>query len=429
MFKNAKFARYSVMLMLLGVFYMFLYSGLQNDHINILTPYLAQTYGWDDLKITNPVTYGALVVILFYLIIGAAFVKFGVKKILVPCIVLLALGCLGIAVAGENYGLYFVSLFLVRIMVVPLQMGGFMLSANWFIKYRGRVLGVVTAGSPLFSIVGIGVLTAMANSLGLKTAYMAIAGIVILIGILTALFIKDNPEDAGLYPDGADQAPLSESAESEDVTLKMILTDSRAWKLIISYGILQFVIVAMMAYMAVRFITLGTPEDVPNLFVSKALLWLSIGAAVGIPMSYVLGVIDDKLGSIKASLVLIVLYFFAVIPLAIMPVGGSVPLMAVWAFGVACMTGGMPTMHPCVTSYVYGRKQYMAANKWIMTIQAIPMAFAVAFMGAMNQMGQLTTAYYVLMGLLVVAFITVLTMKNIPDANAADREYGIKKTA
>lgn len=430
MFKNAKFARYSIMLMLLGVFYMFLYSGLQNDHLNILTPYLAQNYGWDDLKITNPVTYGALVVIIFYLIIGAAFVKFGVKKILVPCIILLALGCLGIAVAGENYGLYFASLFIVRIMVVPLQMGGFMLAANWFIKYRGRVLGVITAGSPLFSIVGIGVLTAMANSLGLKTAYMTIAGIVILIGILTALFIKDTPEDAGLFPDGSDRAPLSEGQDTGvTVSLKEILTDSRAWKLIISYGILQFVIVAMMAYMAVRYITLSTPEDVPNLFVSKALMWLSIGAAAGIPMSYVLGWIDDKLGSIKASLVLIILYFFAVIPLAIMPVGGSAPLMAVWAFGVACMTGGMPTMHPCVTSYVYGRKKYMAANKWIMTIQAIPMAFAVAFMGAMNQSGQLTTAYYILMGLLVVAFITVLTMKNIPDANAADREYGSKQTA
>ena len=83
-------------------------------------------------------------------------------------------------------------------------------------------------------------------------------------------------------------------------------------------------------------------------------------------------------------------------------------------------------MHPCVTNYVYGRKKYMAANKWIMTIQAIPMAFAIAFMGKFNQMGQLTTAYYVLMGLLVIAFITVLTMKNIPDANAADREYGKK---
>lgn len=429
MFKNAKFARYSIILMLLGVCYMFFYSGLQVDHLNILTPYLAQNYGWDDLKITNPVTYGALVCIILYLVIGALFVKYGVKKVLVPCMGLIALGCLGIAVAGENYGIYFISLFIVRIMVVPLQMGGFMLSANWFIKYRGRVLGVVTAGSPLFSIAGIGLLTWMANSLGLKMAYMTIAGVIVLIGVLTALAIKDTPEDAGLFPDGAEQAPLSETHETEDITLAMILKDSRAWKLIISYGILQFVIVAMMSYMAVRYITLGTPEDVPNLFVSKALLWLSVGAAAGIPMSYVLGWIDDKLGSIKASLVLIVLYFFAVVPLALMPVGGSVPLMVVWAFGVACMTGGMPTMHPCVTSYVYGRKQYMAANKWIMTIQAIPMAFAVAFMGAFNQMGKLTEAYYVMMALLVVAFITVLAMRNIPDANAADREYGQKVTA
>lgn len=427
MFKNAKFARYSIMLMLLGIMYMFMYSGLQNDHINILTPYLAQNYGWDDLKITNPVTYGAIVVIVLYLIIGAAFVKFGVRKILVPSLILLALGCVGIAVAGENYSIYFVSLFIVRIMVVPLQMGGFMLAANWFIKYRGRVLGIVTAGSPLFSIVGIGTLTAMANSLGLKTAYMAIAGILILMGVLTAFGLKDKPEDAGLFPDGAEEAPLSERNDAGiSVSLKEVLTDSRAWKLIISYGILQFVIVAMMAYMAIRYITLGTPEDVPNLFVSKALLWLSVGAAAGIPMSYVLGYIDDKLGSIKASLILILLYFFAVVPLAIMPVGGSVPLMVVWAFGVACMTGGMPTMHPCVTNYVYGRKKYMSANKWIMTIQAIPMAFAIAFMGYFNQMGQLTTAYYVLMGLLAIAFITVLTMRNIPDANAEDREYGKK---
>ena len=179
----------------------------------------------------------------------------------------------------------------------------------------------------------------------------------------------------------------------------------------------------MMAYMAVRYISLSTPENVPNLFVSEALIWLSVGAASGIPMSYVIGWIDDKLGSIKASLVLNILFFFAVVPLAVMPVGGSEVLMVVWAFGVACMTGGVPTMHPCITTYVYGRKHFMAANKWIMTIQAIPMAFAVAFMAAFNDAGMLTNAYYVLIGLLVVSFVTILTMRRIPDANAQDRDY------
>lgn len=428
MFKNKKFARYSIIFMILGVIYMFFYSGLQNDHINILQPYLKSTYGWTDLQITNPVTYGSIVVIVFYLLCGTAFVKFGVRKFMVPCMIILGLACIGLALAGDNYVVYAISLFVVRVLVVPLQMGGFMLCANWFIKYRGRVMGVITAGSPLFSVVGINVLTRLANSVGIRSSYIVIGIIVCLIAVLTAVFMKDKPEDAGLYPDGSDTPPVSEGVEeSENVTFKEIITDKRAWQLIISYGILQFVINAMMAYMAVRYISLSTENDIPNLFVSKAIVYLSIGAILGIPMSYVLGWIDDKLGSMKASLILNILFLFAVVPLAIMPKGGNTVLMLTWAFGVACMTGGLPTMHPCVTSYVYGRKKYQAANRWIMTIQAIPFAFSVAYMAAMNQIGKLTEAYYGLLILLVISFITILTMLKIPDANEADRDY-IKDT-
>ncbi len=423
MFANKKFSGQAIIFMVLGLCYMFFYSGLQNDHLNVLTPYLQQHYGWDDLKITNPVTIGSMVVIILYLVVGAAFVKFGVKKILVPSLFLMAMGCVGIAMAGKSYGIYSVSIFLVRILVVPLQMGGFMLCANWFIKYRGRVMGVITAGSPLFSIIGIAAMTTLAEQYGLTT-YTFIAGILLLIAIATAIWMKDTPEDMGLNPDGVDHRPYSEAAEhGEHITLKQLLSEIRAWQLIISYGILQFVIVAMMSYMAVRFISLGTAEDVPNLFVSKALGWLSLGAAAGIPMSYIIGWIDDKLGSVKASLVLNTLFVFAVVPLAIMPVGGDPVLMMTWAFGVACMTGGVPTMHPCITSYVYGRKHYMEANKWIMTIQAIPMAFALSFMGSFNAAGKLTSAYFILLGLLVLSFLTILTMRRIPDANSADRDY------
>ncbi len=423
MFTNKKFLRYALIFNIIGIMYNFFYSGLQNDHLNILTPFLQSTYGWDDLTITNPVTIGALVTIIVYLIIGSAFVKYGARKVLVLSILVLALGCVGISFAGISYTIYAIGIFIVRIMVVPLQMGGFMLAANWFIKYRGRVLGIITIGSPLMSVIGIGLLTSLVGSFGLNT-YIMIAVALVVMAIVTAFGLKDKPEDVGLYPDGAESAPASEAEVSDEtVTLKSLLADSRAWKLIISYGILQFVIMCMMSYMAVRYISLSTPNDIPNLFVSKGLFWLSIGAASGIPMSYVLGWIDDKLGSIKASIVLNILFLFAVVPLAIMPQGGNDALMAIWAFGVACMTGGLPTMHPCITSYVYGRKEYMAANKWIMTIQAIPMAFALTFMGALNQAGMLATAYYILIGLLVVSFVTILTMRNIPDANAADRDY------
>jgi sugar phosphate permease len=300
-------------------------------------------------------------------------------------------------------------------------MGGFMLAANWFIKYRGRVLGIITAGAPLFTILGIFILNRVYTAYGkIDSAYAIMGAIVVLLAVFFAVFMKDDPEHAGLFPDGADHKPASEDQEAEEVTLKEILTARKAWQLIISYGIMQFVIVAMMGYMGQRYAQLGGGDDLWNLKASK---FLMVGAALGIPMSFVLGWIDDKLGTIKASIFLNVLFLIPVIALAFMPEGGDSVMMALWAFGVACMTGGVPTMHPCSVSYVYGRRKYQDANKWIMTIQGIMAAFALYYMGYFFEIEKPALAYYGMLIMLVISLITIFTMWNIPDANAADRNY------
>jgi MFS family permease len=428
MFKNKKFGIQTIIFMILGFIYMFFYVGLQNDHINILTPFLSDIHGWTDYQITNPITIAAVVVIIFYLIVGIALIKYGIKVILVPSVLLVAAGCAGIAAAGENYWIYAVSAFLIRTLVIPFQMGFFMLITNWFIRYRGRVMGVITAGSPFFSVVGIGTLTAMVTSMGFD-AYYIVAGVLVLLALATQFGVTDTPEEKKFYPDGNDHPPVSEEHFVEkDISLGEILRDSRAWKLIISYGILLFIIICAMAYMAVRFNSLA-PADQPegtSFFVTFALPYLSVGALMGIPVSYLLGWVNDKLGSIRTSLLLTFLYLFAVVPLAFMPVGGSTGLAIAWAFGVAFMTGGTPVMHVCATSYVYGRKLYMAANKWIMTIQAIPSALCLTFMAYFNETGQLTNAYYIMLGMLAVCFVALLAMLNIPDANAADKKPLLK---
>lgn len=431
MFKNKKFMKWSLPLLLLDVLYMFFYSGLQNDHINVITPYFLNK-GWTATQINNPITVAGYAVIIFYLICGTAMIKFGPVKFMTPCIIVLGLATAGVGLSEgmDKYMLYFVCLFLVRMLVVPLQMGGFMLCSNWFIKYRGRALGLVTIGSPLFSIVGISTLTKMTNSMGIKTAYMLTGGIVLVMGILTMMLVKDTPESVGLYPDGSD-TPATDENESEEISLKELLSGKQAWQLIISYGLLQFIIVAMMAFMIVRYTFVFGENGLGPVYT-----WLAIGAALGIPMSYLLGWVDDKVGSIKASLLLCFLYLFAVIPLTIVKPDSSVALICTWAFGVACMTGGMPTMHPAITSYVYGRKKYQGANKWIMTIQAVIMAFAIPYMvyfiGAATANGapdytKMTPAYVGMLVMVVIAFFTILSMWNIPDANLADREYGQKK--
>ena len=98
-----------------------------------------------------------------------------------------------------------------------------------------------------------------------------------------------------------------------------------------------------------------------------------------------------------------------------------------WGFGVACMTGGVPTMHPCITSFVYGRREYQSANRIIMAIQLIPSAVAAMMMVTLIQAGKGKLAFGILLVVIVIGLIATCSMLKMKDANAADRMYGDKK--
>ena len=430
MAKNKKFLGYGIILSILGIIFMFLYSGLQNDQINIIQAYSA----WDNNMTMLPMTVGNFVCIVLTFIYGTMFIKFGVKKSLIPVIIISAVGCLGIAAAnglkcngGEgNFALFFVSLFVVRCTCMMLQMAGFQLVASWFIRLRGRIMGIVTVGSPLFSVIGTaGMTNLITHKFGgdYRPFYIGIAVILVVVAILVALLVKDTPEQAGLYPDGADHPPVSEENDEVKLTLKDILTSAKGWKVIISFGALTFIINACMGSMVVRYMILGGGTlDVWMV----AVKYLAIGAILGIPMSYVFGFLDDKIGTVKASIVLGICELLPIIGLALQPQGGSVPLMLVWGFGVACMTGGVPTLHPCIMAFSYGRREYQSANRIIMAIQLIPSAVAAQIMVGLLGKGQAMAAYGMLLVVLIIGIIALISMLKMKDANAADRDYGKK---
>lgn len=434
--KSKKFLGYGILLCVLGIIFMFLYSGLQNDQINIIQSFITDKGGgWSANATQLPMTVGNVICIILTFIYGTLFIKFGVKKPLIVVMIITAIATLGIVAANGldcnggaasgNYPLFFISLLIVRCGCMILQMAGFMLVANWFIKYRGQIMGIVTMGSPIFSVVGTGVMSNLIlNKFGgdYRPFYVGIAVIIVVICLIVGFAVKDTPEEAGLYPDGADHAPKSEESDEVKLTVGQVLKEKKAWLLIVSFGAFQFIINACMGSMAIRFITLGGTE----LWVNTAVKYLAIGAVLGIPMSYVFGFLDDKFGSVKASIILGICEFIPVLALMMQPEGGSVPLMLVWGFGVACMTGGVPTMHPCITSYVYGRKEYQSANRIIMAIQLIPSAVAAMMMTVLITSGKATVGYAILIVVIIVGLISTIPMLKMKDANAADRMYADK---
>ena len=437
MLKNKKFARYAIAFNLLGILFMFMYSGLQNDHYNIITTYS----GWTASQIQLGRTIAEYVCIALTFVYGTFFMKYGVRKTLIPCIALCALGCVGITTANGlainggvgNFALFSLSSFVLRCCCMCFQMAGFQLAANWFIKYRGRVLGIVTLGSPLFSVVGVGGMTNLIQAQwngDYRFFYIGVSVVLVAIAICVRFFLRDTPEEVGLYPDGADHAPISESnVEEIHLTVKQVLSEKRAWILIVSYGAFQFIINCCMSSMAVRYMSLDPDFQAgiapPTVWLS-ATTWLSVGAILGIFMSYVFGWIDDKFGTVKASLALGITELIPVCMLMFMPVGGNIPMEIFWGFGVACMTGGVPTMHPASITYAYGRREYQSANRIIMAIQLIPSAFAAMMMAALIESGRATLAYGICLVVIAIGLIATLMLRSVPDAMAADRDFAKK---
>ncbi|MCD8301016.1 MAG: MFS transporter, partial [Clostridiales bacterium] len=346
---NKKFLGRAILLCVLGIVFMFLYSGLQNDQINIIQAYItADGGGWSSTMTQLPMTVGNFICIILTFVYGTLFIKFGVKRPLMIVMAITAVAVIGMILANGldvnggaangNYPLFFISLCIVRCGCMILQMGGFMLVANWFIRFRGQIMGIVTLGSPVFSVVGTaGMTNLIANRFGgdYRPFYWMVVVLIAVVILLVGVGIKDTPEQCGLYPDGADHPPVSEQEEEVQLTVKQVLTMKKSWMLIVNFGAFQFIINACMGSMAVWYMSLGGLD-----VWLTATKWLAMGAAIGIPMSYVFGFLDDRLGSVKASIILGCCEFIPVLCLMLQS-GSNVGLMIGWGFGVACMTGGV----------------------------------------------------------------------------------------
>lgn len=406
-FVKKGFRSQSWTILILGFFLMYFCSGLNVDQMNALTPYYTSTYGWTATVITSPVTVASLITIPLGFVFGSLLMKFGIRKPLSVVCVLLGASTILLAFAGDNFQVYWIALLLVRTLPIGLSMSVSMLCTNWFIKKRGWALGIVTAGCPLCSASIITLLTYGIRYLGFSVTYTLMGVILLVLGVLSFLLVKSSPEECGLYPDGADSLPAQEE-EVANLRTVDVLKNPNTWLVTVSFGCLNWIIVAVMAFYVTTLALTGTSE-------ATYLLWLSIGSVLGIPLSYLLGVLDDKLGTVKSCMILCVFYLIVLVGMLVVQ-ANQVFLIGLIAFGIAGMTGGTPNLHPSLTVYCFGRKNFQAAYRWINSLQSIIVSFAVAFMAAILDLtGGLKLGYVIMIGMVIVAFVCFLIIGRKPD--------------
>ena len=119
---------------------------------------------------------------------------------------------------------------------------------KWFVRNRGKAVAFVGLGIPFGALIFIPLTQLLINEIGWRNAWIVLAFIgLIVIVPLGAIFIRRQPEDLGMEPDGGDppdesgggNSSLRRSADEISWTLRQAIRTTTMWRLVIVFSMVQ----------------------------------------------------------------------------------------------------------------------------------------------------------------------------------------------
>lgn len=391
----------------------FLYVGMCNDGSNISAPNVAANLGVENGLIMNMNSIAGLVGVVFFIIVGQINHKIGPRLTSGICTIIAGVAYI-IACNAPSVGLYCAAMCFVYggIMSAGYVAGG-TLVASWFPKKKGIVMGYTTMGHNFASAFYVQLVSILIGPTVLKNIGAAVVPIgvaAIILGILGMIFIRNTPEERGLNPDNvSDQIYQSEYDTVDNVsdggwTTSKLLKTKELWLAAITTGFFQICSVGVMSQLVLRNVELGFNQQ-------AALNVMTILALGGVVGSWLVGVIDDKIGTKKTMIGFGVWYCVALL-LNFTAVDHVTPLVYVSLFMIAMGIGGSANFTTSLPTSIFGRHGFDKVNSVIFPIQGAVTALCFAVNGLVQLLtgGQIRMAYLVFAAVALVNVLLVLTV-------------------
>ena len=415
-----KYTVYSIILIVYVFIMQYLNVALTVDGMNLLYPSLEAKFGWTR-EALGVATSGAIYFsMIAAVIIGTLMMKFNIKKILQPAIILIGLDLI-FMVRTISFRGFALAMIILQIFCIALMTGSFALIANWFRKKRGIILGIVTIGCPLSSATFVMVGTKVSMGLGFEAFYSAVGVLIIILGILGIFFLRNKPEEIGY---GIDGGPLDQNEVEQDNAMmgktiwsfSAMMKNKEMWLISFGWGFIFLMMTGIMSTAIPRFVDVGIPID-------RALLFFSVAAVLGMPFSYFWGWLDDKVGTPRACAIFGICYIFGSVCLLF----GSADHMAI-AFGgivaIAMTTGGMPNLQPSIQAWVYGRREFVSTYRYTSVFHNIFRGTSFGYMGMIfTRTGSYDMAY---ISFIVLSVLTIICFSLIKTTYDPDNEKSRK---
>ena len=168
---------------------------------------LATEFNWDIAGISSALAVRLILFGLMGPFAAALIERYGVRKVVLTALALIATGLLGATVMTQLWQLVFLWGIVVGIGtgLTALVLGA-IVSSRWFTRHRGLVLGLMTASASTGQLVFLPLAAWLVQHVSWRTALVpSIAGLAVA-ALLVLLFMRDRPADVGLLPYGETEA-------------------------------------------------------------------------------------------------------------------------------------------------------------------------------------------------------------------------------
>ncbi|MDP9982136.1 MFS family permease [Pseudarthrobacter oxydans] len=166
---------------------------------------LQSEFGWSTTVLSAAVSINLVLFGLTAPFAAALMERFGVRIVTSVALVLIGAGSALTVLVNESW-----QILLTWGLLIGLGTGSMALvfaatiANTWFVKSRGLVIGILTAGSAAGQLVFLPFIAALAQDAGWRQASLLIAAGALAVVPLVLKFLKNSPAEAGVLPYGAD---------------------------------------------------------------------------------------------------------------------------------------------------------------------------------------------------------------------------------
>lgn len=387
------------------LFMFFFYVGMINDGTNVLAPAAAANIGVEPGTIIQWNGYAGMIAVAGFIIVGQINKKIGARATSAIFTILAGITYI-ICGNATTLPVYVIAMTLCATgMMSAGYIAGGTLVAAWFPKRKGIVMGYTTMGHNFASAFYVAILTGLVSAFGsIKGGCIPIGVAAVILGIIGAVFIRNTPQERGLNPDNVSdevykkEYHLAESDDSGWTTAKLLKT-KELWFAAIVTGMFQICSVGVMQQLVTRNIRdFGMSE-------AGALTLMTVVALIGVVGSWLIGAIDERIGT-KKTMQGFGVWYAAALVINVLSGGHVGFLFYLSIFMIGMGIGGSANFTTSLPTSIFGRHGFDHVNSVIFPIQGFVTAWCFVINGIVtNVIGNLNYAYLIFAGAAIIVSV------------------------